>query len=89
MPIGDSQDGFFYPTLTLMMDSYYSSRIRVKVLEYLWQILYNYNMGLLNNYQEGIRPPDKSVYWKITFFISHPKHILWILKRTVSMRRFF
>ena len=22
------------------------------------------------------RPPDKSVYWKTTFFISHPKHML-------------
>ena len=22
------------------------------------------------------RPPDKSAYWKITFFISHPKHVL-------------
>ena len=38
---------------------------------------------------EGNRPPDKRVYWKIIFFISHPKHMLWILKRTVSMRRFF
>ena len=35
------------------------------------------------------RPPDKSAYWKIIFFISHPKHMLWVLKRTVSMRRFF
>ena len=35
------------------------------------------------------RPPDKSVYCKIIFFISHQKHMLWVLKRTVSMRRFF
>ena len=35
------------------------------------------------------RPPDKSAYWKTIFFISHPKHMLWVLKRTVSMRRFF
>ena len=35
------------------------------------------------------RPPDKSVYWKIIFFISHPKHMLWVLKRTVSMRNIF
>ena len=33
--------------------------------------------------------PDKSGYWKITFFISHPKQILWVLKRSVSVRRFF
>ena len=25
------------------------------------------------------RPPDKSVYWKTIFFISHPKHMLWVL----------
>ena len=35
------------------------------------------------------RPPDKSAYWKIIIFISHPKHMLWVLKRTVSMRQFF
>ena len=33
--------------------------------------------------------PDKSAYWKSIFFISHPKHMLWVLKKTVSMRRFF
>ena len=36
-----------------------------------------------------IRPPDKSMYWTISFFISHPKSMLWVLKRTVLMRRFF
>ena len=36
-----------------------------------------------------IRPPDKSAYQKIIFLISQPKHMLWVLKRTVSMRRFF
>ena len=36
-----------------------------------------------------VRLPDKSVYWKFIFFISHPKQMLWVLKRTVSMRRFF
>ena len=35
-----------------------------------------------------VRPPDKSAYWKIIFLISHPNHMLWVLKRTVSMRRF-
>ena len=34
------------------------------------------------------RPPDKSVYQKVIFLISQPKHMLWVLKRTVSMRRF-
>ena len=27
--------------------------------------------------------------WKLLFLIFHPKHMLWVLKRTVSMRRFF
>ena len=41
---------------------------------------------ILNNID---RPPDTSASWKSVFFISHPKHMLWVLKRTVSMRRFF
>ena len=35
------------------------------------------------------RTLDKSVYQKINFNTSHPKHMLWVLKRTVSMRQFF
>ena len=26
---------------------------------------------------------------KINFLVSQPKHMLWVLKRTVTMRRFF
>ena len=43
----------------------------------------------LNRYLTDVtcaRPPDKSVYWKI---ISYPKHMLWVLIRTVSMKWFF
>ena len=36
-----------------------------------------------------IKPPDKSVYLKIISLMSQPKHMLWVLKRTVSLRRFF
>ena len=36
-----------------------------------------------------IRPPAKSAEQKIIFLISEPKHMLWVLKWTVSMRRFF
>ena len=32
---------------------------------------------------------DQSVKLKINFLITQPKHMLWVLKRTVSMRRFF
>ena len=31
----------------------------------------------------------KSEYQKVNFLISHLKHMLWVLKRTVSMRWFF
>ena len=31
----------------------------------------------------------KSAYQKTNFLISQPKHMLWVLKRPVSMRRFF
>ena len=36
-----------------------------------------------------VRTLIKSVYQKNHFLISKPKHMLWVLKRTVSMRRFF
>ena len=32
------------------------------------------------------RPPDKSALLKIIFLISQPKHVLWVLKRTVLIR---
>ena len=37
------------------------------------------------------RPLDKGMYHvpNINVLISQPKHMLWVLKRTVSMRRFF
>ena len=35
------------------------------------------------------RPLVKSAYQKIIFLLSQPKHMLWVLKRTVSVRRFF
>ena len=45
------------------------------------------NMGL--NHSHLDRPLFKSAYQKVNFLISQPKHMLWVLKRTVSMRRFF
>ena len=39
----------------------------------------NIQLGLICN----------SAYQKINFLICQPKHMLWLLKRTVSMRRFF
>ena len=26
-----------------------------------------------------LRPPDRSVYWKIIFFVSHPKHMSYVV----------
>ena len=36
-----------------------------------------------------IRPSVKSAYQKNNVLISQTKHMLWVLKKTVSMRRFF
>ena len=45
------------------------------------------NLWICNKFQNiGCRP---DVYQKIIFLISQPKNMLWVLKRTVSMRRFF
>ena len=37
----------------------------------------------------GSRPSVKSAYQKINVLLSQAKHMLWVLKGTVSMRRFF
>ena len=37
----------------------------------------------------GLRTLVKSANLKNNFRISQPKHMLWVLKRTASMRRFF
>ena len=41
------------------------------------------------NPTHSIKPLVKSAYQKNNFLISQPKHMLWVLKRTVSTRRFF
>ena len=38
-----------------------------------------------SRYKALSKPPDKRVYLKIIFLISQPKHMLWVLKRSVSM----
>ena len=35
------------------------------------------------------RPPDKRAKLKMSSLISQPKHMLWVLKRTILLRRFF
>ena len=42
-------------------------------------------LSILDRFYCISRPPDKSAHWKIIFFISDPKHMLWVLKRIVSM----
>ena len=39
--------------------------------------------------RDYFRPPDKNVRLKLFFLISQLKHILWVLQRTVAVRRFF
>ena len=49
----------------------------------LWEYYYTIDTNSLIS-----RHPNKGAYWKTIFFISHPKHMLCVLKRTVSIRRF-
>ena len=46
-----------------------------------------YSVNKYNKIMTG--PPIRTVYLKIIFLISLPKHMLWLLKRTVSYRQFF
>ena len=58
----------------------------------VWLLLLMYHFKKLQLYfplKPICRPPDKNAYWKTIFIISQPKHLLWVLKRTVSLRRFF
>ena len=38
---------------------------------------------------QNTTPLVKSKYQRIKFLISQTKHMLWVHKRTISMRRFF
>ena len=48
--------------------------------------IHQYTKGLVEVTSDNLdiwadsRLPDKRVYWTISFFISHPKHMLWVLK---------
>ena len=37
----------------------------------------------------NLDPHISGIYQKKNFLIFQPKHILWVLKRTVSVKRFF
>ena len=52
------------------------------VYEYIWT-LPSHNQQ--NEYTEAFNLECATEF----FFISQPKHILWVLKRIVSMRQFF
>ena len=52
-------------------------------------LVYVSEIFLSNELLEKPQAPDKSVLQKIIFLISQLKHMLWVLKRTVAMRRFF
>ena len=39
--------------------------------------------------QHVVRPPDTEAVILNLFSYFQPKHMLWVLKRTVSLRRFF
>ena len=42
--------------------------------------------GKITAFDSTLQPPYKGAYPKIKFLISQSKYMLWVLKRTVSMR---
>ena len=52
---------------------------------FVLSVLHALPVCCLTHYQALV----KSAYQKNDFIISQPKNMLWVLKRTVSMRRFF
>ena len=57
---------------------------------YLDVWIYQHQMCLLTRYYwHHSLPPHRRFKIVHFFLISQPKHMLWVLKRTVSMRRFF
>ena len=60
------------------------------MVEYIQTMLYTWNLGSSKALDWlTIKPLDKSAYQENNFLISQPKHMLLVLKRTVSMKRFF
>ena len=62
--------------------------IIAQILQYILNTI-NKQIHLNIIFTLHIRTLVKSAYQKIIFLISQPKYMLWVLKRTVSMRRFF
>ena len=60
-----------------------------KLTKYSKFVLSYRTYNFLKNFCDNFGPLVKSAYKKISFLISQPKYMLWVLKRTVSVRRFF
>ena len=54
-----------------------------------WNIMLSWVEHEKKFYNLGAWPLDKSPPLKISFVVSQPKHMLGVLKRTISMRWFF
>ena len=63
---------------------------RSKVTDYAALSILDAKWANATGYREHYyRTLVKCAYRKTSFLISQPKHMLWVLKRTVSMRRLF
>ena len=54
-----------------------------------WELILYKPVGKYQFTMACIRALVMIVYQVINYLISQPKHMLWVLKRTVAMRRFF
>ena len=66
-----------------MMAEYLKGTKHRNMKELIAMLGYVHLLGYISS--PNNRPPDKSAYWKTIIFISQPKHMLWVLKRTIWM----
>ena len=75
------------------IEHYNPEHAMTKNFKYMFQKLSEKFRGLCENTYTGlqIRVPNQEIIFLflIIFLMSNTKHMLWVLKRTISMRRFF
>ena len=64
---------FQFSRATNLLSEYFSAMYRVTKQNQTLDYVLTEEIGKYD------RAPDKSAYWKTIFFISHPKHLLWVL----------
>ena len=85
MVAGDLQKNSYWPAFVLIETNFSTPLLSFCMCFFFGSVYF----GRKSWSTHIFRPLAKRVYPKFIFLISQQKHMLWVLKRTVSMRRFF